>query len=242
MSAILNFGKWKKLYEETKSPSAAPAASNETYTGLTPIMIETGALAVDKAVQVPEYVNLGPIGGVSITDASQLKAGGTAIMKDPIVWTNKNKEGGTAYGVTAYRTDAKKSPTLNSDSVSFINFKFYQSTYGSTTITKITTRKNTMTAYFFIGAMLSHDGFEMTTEGIHPFYINKIKAVAALAPGLPNLAQSIEQYKTDYKEKKSDWETNLSSALLANKVLNGDAAAISKLVKTNSAKFSTIFG
>ena len=251
MSAILNFQKWKRLYEQTK-PAKQPAAAAKTeFNEISQTELEKGtSLQKGKTTQYPGFTIIGQPGGGSATiDASTFKrgetfatqAGGVVLFKDPAIYVSSNGEGGTAMGPQYYSVQGA-APTANAGKIALINFKFTPyNKYGSTTPTKLKLLNDTITASGFIAEMFSfleYDGQRGTD--ISPYYINIIKGFAQLAPGIPGLAQSIVDYNTKYKEKNAEWKMDLSNQLTSRKIF-ADSNAAQKWVGRNSSTLSKIF-
>jgi hypothetical protein len=232
MSVILNFKNWKSLYEQ---------AEDDIYQDL-----NTQKLTPGGAVQVPGWVGLGPIGGVAVTDQTQWKREGNALFKDPVVYMSSNREAGYVMGQHYYTTaeSGKNTQNIVAGKVGMVAFKFKQTSYGTTAITRVAEYSDQLNAYSFIAVWLNFLEYTANpTEALPPYYINIIKSFGQLAPGLPNLAQSIIQYNTDRKEKLEVWKNTLALAL-SNTTLRiyPDVNSAKTFINRSIKELTTIFG
>jgi hypothetical protein len=236
MSVILNFSKWKKVFEATP---AEPAAAE--YKQVSSSMVGAD-LATGQATPIPGYTVIGQMGGVDQASEAMLKAGGAVIMKNPVIFTYPNKKGGVAYGENAYRSQQDSAP-IDSGKIVIVNFLFEPTDTGQTKITKVVTADKNITAYGFIATMLSSMGLETANdENMATLYAPRIKKVSsALASNLPNLPTSINKYKEEAVKQKDAWKNNLTLALQQKGIFGGDSGQISKFIGANTGALIKVF-
>lgn len=231
MSVILNFKNWKSLYEQTE---------NEEYQDLNAQNLTPGG-----AMQVPGWVMLGPIGGMSVASKETWKRQGTAIFKDPVVYMGSNSQGGYIMGQHYYTDVANNNTQVPvAGMVGLAGFTFEQTSYGTTKLTRVAEYSDQLNAYSFIAIWLNFLQYTPNQrEALPQYYINIIKPFGQLAPGLPNLAQSIIQYKTDAKEKPEVWKNTLAAALSNSSLkLYPDMGSARNFVNVSTQQFTSIFG
>ena len=233
MSVILNFKNWKSLYEQ---------AEDNEYQDL-----NTQKLTPGGAVQVPGWVELGPTGGAIVVGKDDWKRGGGALFKDPVVYMGQKLQGGYIMGQHYYSTSEAGKPTTQNivaGKVGMAAFKFEQTNYGTTAITRVAEYSDQLNAYSFIAIWLNFLEYTANpTEALPPYYINIIKSFGQLAPGLPNLAQSIIQYNTDRKEKPEVWKNTLALALSSPTLrIYPDVNSAKTFINRSIKELTTIFG
>lgn len=230
MSVILNFKNWKSLYEQ---------AEDNEYHDLT-----TKNLTAGGAVQVPGWVELGPTGGVTVIGKDGWKRAGTALFKDPVVYMGQRLQGGYIMGQHYYTDDTQKTQNIVAGKVGMAAFEFEQTNYGTTKITRVAEYSDQLNAYSFIAVWLNFLEYTANpTEALPPYYINIIKSFGQLAPGLPNLAQSIIQYNTDRKEKPEVWKNTLAVALSSPTLrIYPDVNSAKTFINRSINELATIFG